>query len=382
VVQIPREVDVKVGDETVKAYLQQGLEFAMSSCTDKVKELKEYALQQARNISWKVNVKLTYYAGTQSSGRIEAEGSYSFDVDKNLKSKTSFDNYVNYASHRWLPHPNDQKVIDVAEGRSGRHAEYRIRSDDPYYCQRERPIFDVIVEVPPAINLSDSRLAGAYIASGLQFAARQCNKLSFDYGSYNQEQKYFYTTWVVAVHLYQDGRELMRTTWERTGGSFTIGDVSIKEHRDLMAEERQAREKAEIAKREAERKETARRAVQEKLSAFMQKYGAERLVACESLATNPYALESKVVALAGIFRMMVARDKAVFEESPFGCSFALSGVPQGAFGTASQNVLVAARVLGHTEVKVGTRTVQVPHLKLLGIYRCEKQGCQDILPRD
>jgi hypothetical protein len=104
---------------------------------------------------------------------------------------------------------------------------------------------------------------------------------------------------------------------------------------------------------------------------FTRKHGSQS-VACEALSRNPFAYEGKVVALNVTFEQMIARDRGLF-----GCGVAVSGIPQGVFSSREVEVVLAGRVLGNTEVKIGPATLQVPHLQYVGVHICKEGDCAD-----
>lgn len=116
-----------------------------------------------------------------------------------------------------------------------------------------------------------------------------------------------------------------------------------------------------------------KKAAADKLNvAFTRKHGIRESMACGALSRNPFAYEGKVVALNVTFQQMIARDRGLF-----GCGVAVSGIPQGVFSSREVEVVLAGRVLGNTEVKIGPATLQVPHLQYVGVHICKEGDCAD-----
>lgn len=131
---------------------------------------------------------------------------------------------------------------------------------------------------------------------------------------------------------------------------------------------------AEEEKRLAEEKR--RKEIRERYDEFVKKNGIKEWPSPKALSANPFIYEGRTVAIVSEFLEMMTSTQGVFEASEE--HFVVSNIPKGLFTSKGTRVLIAGRVIGKTEVKMGL-VMTVPHLKFIGVHHCKDWSCSDII---
>lgn len=231
---VPRSVDFRGDDDTAKQYLRRGAEWALVQCAESIQRLKDEAFRRAVGWSAKFNVSIRHQPLTPCPTGLHERicsanyhlvvvtGEFSFGIDeRGVMSPLTFisQSFKNWATERWLPRAEDGEIISNAEKSLGDRAQYRVQADNPRYCERDQPEFAVDVEVPPGIDLTNERVARAYAATGLEFAARQCPKMVIDV------PRRSHPSWVVSVRLSQGGQGVGSAVWRGWKSEFALASL-------------------------------------------------------------------------------------------------------------------------------------------------------------
>lgn len=186
------------------------------------------------------------------------------------------------------------------------------------------------------------------------------------------------------VRALEDPEAMVRGSVEYALGQIDPSVLENREQAEKAAAEEEARLRNQSAQRQTETEETSqRRPVRERWQAFWSKHKITDafLGSGRKLCTNPFAFEGKIVAIIVQFEGMVARDRAIFDDG-WGCHFAVSAIPKGTFSTERWWGLMAAEVLGQTEVNGPRVQEPVAHLRFVGFHVCKDPSCDDIIPSD
>jgi hypothetical protein len=135
-------------------------------------------------------------------------------------------------------------------------------------------------------------------------------------------------------------------------------------------QEEKSRREIEARRAEEERK---KQEVRKRYNEFVKKNGVQAWPSGNELSANPFVYEGKTVAIRAEFKEMLTPTQGIFDY------FVVSNIPKGLFTSSRTNVVLAGRVIGKTEVKMGLE-MSVPHLKFVGVHFCKNYDCSDILP--
>ena len=128
------------------------------------------------------------------------------------------------------------------------------------------------------------------------------------------------------------------------------GGWKLVHYRNSYAEERRSIEDQNNQAQAAEARKTEDR---EKLGSLMSRFGAKKVISCEAMVTNPFALEKEIVAVPIVFQSMLERDRALFlTEGLSTCAVVASSIPASTFSNNRIYALLFGQVIGRTEVKL------------------------------
>lgn len=135
------------------------------------------------------------------------------------------------------------------------------------------------------------------------------------------------------------------------------------------------RQKSEARKAKEEAKKTA---VRKRYNEFVEKYNVKEWPSIDELYANPFVYQGNTIAINASFETMETAIQGILSSK--GKFFVVSNIPNGLFKTGGQSVVIAGKVLGKTETKLPlVGTIQVPHLKFVGVHFCEEYDCNDII---
>lgn len=143
-----------------------------------------------------------------------------------------------------------------------------------------------------------------------------------------------------------------------------------KSRREMEARRAEAELKMEARRAEEERK---KQEIRKRYNEFVKKNGVQAWPSGNELSANPFVYEGKTVAIKAEFKEMLTPTQGIFD------GFVVSNIPKGLFTARGTDVVLAGRVIGKTEVKMGLE-MSVPHLKFVGVHFCKNYDCSDILP--
>lgn len=124
--------------------------------------------------------------------------------------------------------------------------------------------------------------------------------------------------------------------------------------------------------KEAAMASVARREGELRRNEFFKTFGVVELADQKSLRSNPFALEGKVVAFVAQFHQMLTSNTALVGDAVF------TEVPKTTFARP-QEVLIAGKVIGNTEVKLPVvGPTLLPSLKFSGVYTCQQNKCREL----
>jgi hypothetical protein len=191
--------------------------------------------------------------------------------------------------------------------------------------------------------------------------------------SYPNQMKYYnelYKNNVVFARNYDDNK----LTWhEYNNGSLQKRRSEEKAKYDAIVktlQEEKTRREMEARRAEEERK---KQEIRKRYNEFVKKNGVQAWPSGNELSANPFVYEGKTVAIRAEFKEMLTPTQGIFD------GFVVSNIPKGLFTSSGTHVVLAGRVIGKTEVKMGLE-MTVPHLKFVGVHFCKDYDCRDILP--
>ena len=176
------------------------------------------------------------------------------------------------------------------------------------------------------------------------------------------------------------GGELSGYIDHRTGeGHYGSNSLNFRQERDRHAENsrllllkqnadqvaaQQHRQRAEQAQQQAQR------ALNQRVQAYADKYGAIGWAKWDILRANPFAHKNKVFLFNTSLSRMITPTSGIFEGD-----ILVSDIPKNAF-TNTNKVTLAGKVLGNTNVKnqMGGEA-SVPHIKYLNHIVCQSSDC-------
>lgn len=119
-----------------------------------------------------------------------------------------------------------------------------------------------------------------------------------------------------------------------------------------------------------------RDAVLARSAAFAKANGVAHFVTIQQLTANPFVYQGQVVAIYGEFQQMNSATQALFSSGDRP-SFVVSSIPAARFTQQRTMVILAGRVLGNIEIKLGLGATLVPHLSFVGNAFCQQQFCSE-----
>lgn len=173
-----------------------------------------------------------------------------------------------------------------------------------------------------------------------------------------------------SIHGYP--RDSVSAGWDGVGKRAWYSNVPLEDReRQEQQEAQAARENAALA--------AAQRAAQDqrgRSTAFVKTHGVQRIVTAQQMAANPFVYKGQVVAVYATFQQMNSETQALFESHDQ--AFVVSGVGASRFTQRGSKVMLAARVLGNTEIKLPVLgPTLVPHLSYVASAPCQQVGCND-----
>lgn len=232
----------------------------------------------------------------------------------------------------------------------------------------------VIGVLPPQMDLLDDNLMQKVLSKGRDYALTQCKD---DMKRMDASEIRVNLVTSEEFKRVANPEAVVSGNYKRSDDYSTLGSYNNRavkrEAQRRVEEERQRKQVQSRLERSAE--------ATKQLKPVLQKYGAERLVTCTSLMTNPFVFEGRVVAIFLMFNSMLERDKGLFTRGEmFDCLVVASGIPSGTFSTQRAYLLLAGRVIGKTEVKMPLGPQSLPHLKFVGVHACTKARCAEFAP--
>ena len=167
-----------------------------------------------------------------------------------------------------------------------------------------------------------------------------------------------------------------RLTWSEYDNE--ASSARKKAERIKLANE-QERQRQQLIAQQMEIARTAQQRVQSEIAArsaaFVKGNGVVHFVTIQQLTANPFVYQGQVVAIYCEFQQMSSATQALFSSNDR--PFVVSAIPRARFTQQSSMVMLAGRVSGNIEMKLGLGTTLVPHLSFVGSAFCQQQGCSE-----
>lgn len=249
-------------------------------------------------------------------------------------------------------------------------------------------------DVSMDIDLGQPKVVEKILSIAEQIAWRECPAKSSLYNAVDYSN--------VNVELYQNN-EL--AVWARSYPKNMIDPrQSTKEgtvwgeFRNLVFNKRVAeynKSYEEVKKKneeETRRNEEKKRTVEEEnrkleiskqYDSFMSKYGIQEWPAPETVSTNPFIFEGKIVAIVADFEEMLSATQGIFLIGHFidarDTPIIVSSIPKGILSKKG-TVVLAGRGLGKTVLEGPLGAMKIPHVEFVGIHFCSNLRCSEIIP--
>ena len=112
-------------------------------------------------------------------------------------------------------------------------------------------------------------------------------------------------------------------------------------------------------------------------SKFSSTFGVKAWIDDRALSRNPLEFRNDVVAVYTVFNRMQSADEAIFALNEH---IVASGAPAALF-RESEPVVLAMEVRGKRTLSLPLGQTTAVFGKYLGVYRCERRGCEEIYGR-